>query len=478
MPPALIHQQNATLQPPVHLGRRAPYPRASIRRGPLRIAAVSQTPRGSSTENAVASAKTGVVDSGAEPVSMKGTVFFTSSLDSASLDEECSAFIDRDGNFVEVMCCDYGFRTGASRMYDKDADGRIPVSAFKLAWSNFQSELRALRQSFRFDDFATVSEANPPRGALGRAAYGLGQAVVDGLGALDRALEKGQVLEPLRPRPMTVDMSGEEGGEGSKLINECRLIRSKLKQLKLSNRAVTEREHARERAGKGVKTPWFILAVYKSLCVLLDVLFNNRPIQRFWFLETVARMPYFSYISMLHLYESFGWWRAGAELRKIHFAEEWNELHHLQIMESLGGDQLWFDRFAALHAAVVYYWILLVLYVFSPELAYNFSELIEYHAVDTYGEFVDANEQLLKSLPPPLVAAMYYRSQDLYMFDSFQTSQSAQAPRRPPCSNLYDVFRNICDDEMEHVKTMRACQDATVQQDIVSRRDEGPRVGL
>jgi ubiquinol oxidase len=54
-------------------------------------------------------------------------------------------------------------------------------------------------------------------------------------------------------------------------------------------------------------------------------------------------------------------------------------------MESLGGDKLWFDRFAALHAAIAYYWILLVLYVFSPQLAYNFSELIEFHAVDTYG---------------------------------------------------------------------------------------------
>lgn len=27
-----------------------------------------------------------------------------------------------------------------------------------------------------------------------------------------------------------------------------------------------------------------------------------------------------------------------AKLRKIHFAEEWNELHHLLIMEALGGD--------------------------------------------------------------------------------------------------------------------------------------------
>lgn len=34
--------------------------------------------------------------------------------------------------------------------------------------------------------------------------------------------------------------------------------------------------------------------------------------------------------SILHFYESLGFWRAGADLRKVHFAEEWNELHHLQ----------------------------------------------------------------------------------------------------------------------------------------------------
>ena len=42
----------------------------------------------------------------------------------------------------------------------------------------------------------------------------------------------------------------------------------------------------------------------------------------------VARMPYFAYTSVLHLYESLGWWRTGG-LRLVHFAEEWNELHHL-----------------------------------------------------------------------------------------------------------------------------------------------------
>jgi ubiquinol oxidase len=52
-------------------------------------------------------------------------------------------------------------------------------------------------------------------------------------------------------------------------------------------------------------------------------------------------MPYLSYISMLHLYESLGWWRRSADVKRIHFAEEWNEFHHLLVMEALGGDQRW-----------------------------------------------------------------------------------------------------------------------------------------
>ena len=46
-------------------------------------------------------------------------------------------------------------------------------------------------------------------------------------------------------------------------------------------------------------------------------------------------------------------------------------------MESLGGDQYWIDRFAAQHAAVFYYWVLVFFFAFSPELAYVFSELVE-----------------------------------------------------------------------------------------------------
>ena len=77
---------------------------------------------------------------------------------------------------------------------------------------------------------------------------------------------------------------------------------------------------------------------------------------------------------MLHLYESLGWWR-GPELRKVHIAEEWNELHHLLIMEALGGNTLWSDRFLGYHAAIVYYWLLNAVFLFSPRVAYQFMEV-------------------------------------------------------------------------------------------------------
>ena len=61
----------------------------------------------------------------------------------------------------------------------------------------------------------------------------------------------------------------------------------------------------------------------------------------------------------------------------VTYAEEWNEYHHLLIMESLGGDQRWVDRFLGFHSAIVYYITLLLLWSVSPAIAYNFSELIE-----------------------------------------------------------------------------------------------------
>lgn len=40
----------------------------------------------------------------------------------------------------------------------------------------------------------------------------------------------------------------------------------------------------------------FIKLPFLLLCWILDVVYDGRPIQRFWVLETVARIPYFSFI--------------------------------------------------------------------------------------------------------------------------------------------------------------------------------------
>lgn len=41
------------------------------------------------------------------------------------------------------------------------------------------------------------------------------------------------------------------------------------------------------------------------------------------------------------------------------------------------------------------------------------AELIEAHAVDTYSQFLDENEEALRKLPPPRVAKLYYEADDM-----------------------------------------------------------------
>lgn len=189
---------------------------------------------------------------------------------------------------------------------------------------------------------------------------------------------------------------------------------------------------------------------------VVDFVYGNRSYPRFYVLETIARVPYFSYLSVLHLYETLGSWRK-ADLLKVHFAETWNELHHLLIMESLGGNQHWFDRFVAHLIGVAYYWVAVVLYMLSPGFAYYLMELIENHAYHTYDNYLRTHEAELKTQSAPQVAIDYYRDGDLYMFEEFQTTPDHEF-RRPKVDNLYDVFVNIRDDECEHVKTMTALQ--------------------
>jgi len=161
------------------------------------------------------------------------------------------------------------------------------------------------------------------------------------------------------------DRTSELRGLESETANSMRVT---LDKLTLSNEAIW----ARERARPPVKAPWLIKGPYLVLCWLIDELFKARPLARLWYLETVARIPYLSYISMLHLYESLGWWRLGLNAQRIHWGENVNEYHHLCVMESLGGDRVWRDRFLAGHSAVVYYWALVLVWLISPTLAYNF----------------------------------------------------------------------------------------------------------
>ena len=208
-----------------------------------------------------------------------------------------------------------------------------------------------------------------------------------------------------------------------------RKLRKSLKNLKLDDKKIWKREQQREH----IECPRTMLVIYYAICYILDVIFKDKPIDRFWFLETVARMPYFSYVAILHMYETLGWWELDSNLKRKHYLEEENEVHHLKIMESLGGNSKWWNRFIARHGAMAYYGVLLILFMTSPRLAYLSSELLEMHAVDTYTEFYESNASILKNLPLTEEAMKY----------------------KPSAWNLYEVFRSIAEDEHKHAMNMR-----------------------
>ncbi len=118
---------------------------------------------------------------------------------------------------------------------------------------------------------------------------------------------------------------------------------------------------------------------------IIDFLYHNHPIQRFWVLETIARAPYFAFLSVLHLRESLG--LRGDEhlyLMKEHFAQTVNETEHLEYMESIGGADRWIDRLFAWHLVLIYYWIMVGYYFVDAVDAYHLNAGIEMHATETY----------------------------------------------------------------------------------------------
>ena len=157
--------------------------------------------------------------------------------------------------------------------------------------------------------------------------------------------------------------------------------------------------------------------------------------------------------------ETFGERGLGENMR-THYAEADNELHHLLIMESLGGNENAIDRTLAQTMAFFYYWYVTLLYFFNEPAAYHLSELIEDHAYDTYNGFLTEHADKLKGMPVPAIATKYYIEDNPYMFDQFctvkpeATDSKEFSKRRPTLDTLYDVFVNVRDDEKEHWKTL------------------------
>lgn len=130
---------------------------------------------------------------------------------------------------------------------------------------------------------------------------------------------------------------------------------------------------------------------------IIDFLYRDLPIQRFWVLETIARTPYFAFLSVLHLRESLG--LRGEDhlyLMKEHFAQTLNETEHLEYMESIGGSDRWIDRLFAWHLVLVYYWIMVSYYFIDPVDAYHLNAGIELHATETYLNYLWENPTDIK----------------------------------------------------------------------------------
>lgn len=249
---------------------------------------------------------------------------------------------------------------------------------------------------------------------------------------------------------------------------------------------------------------------------LIDTAYRGRDIQRFYVLETIARVPYFSYLSCLHLFETLGM-RKNMRLMRIHCecciscvpclsapratclavaltvnfsplmptrcldAEADNELHHLLVMEALGGSDHFADRFVAQHMAFAYYWYCVAVYLLHPRMAYHLSELIEAHAYSTYDAFLRNHADELRQKPVPEVARRYYEQDDSLNLmlrgetaalqrpkraraapfveggrakDGAGGSSARLSERQQPLQSLYDVFQRIRDDEAAHWDTL------------------------
>jgi len=200
-------------------------------------------------------------------------------------------------------------------------------------------------------------------------------------------------------------------------------------------------------------------AIVDTVKGAIDIIYSKDPYARFYVLETVARVPYFAYLSVMHLKETFGSREAGlSERMRIHYAEADNELHHLLIMEALGGNSSGIDRTVAQTMAFGYYWYVVLVYTLSEPAAYHLSELIEDHAYITYDKFIAENEEELKQKPVPDIARKYYEEDNPFLYNLMYTASGEKEgvvfEGQPRLQNLYDVFVCVRNDEKSHWETL------------------------
>jgi hypothetical protein len=129
--------------------------------------------------------------------------------------------------------------------------------------------------------------------------------------------------------------------------------------------------------------------------------------EQFYVFETVARIPYFAYLFVLHHRETLGDRGASKgekknqeedeepsfslsnhqriETMRAHYFQADNELHHMLIMEALGGDYIReIDRFLANTMAFFYYWFVVLVFSWNEQAAYHLNEVVEDYSYKMY----------------------------------------------------------------------------------------------
>ena len=155
---------------------------------------------------------------------------------------------------------------------------------------------------------------------------------------------------------------------------------------------------------------------------VIDYIYLGRDLQRFWVLEVIARSPYFAFLSVPHFKESLGLKNDTTMfLMKEHFYQAINETEHLKEMERRGGDKFWIDRFFARHLVIIYYWMMVFYYLFSPINAYDVNIKIEEHAYHTYSKYLKDNpdDKKIKEIAQDELAHVQELNQALLMHTSF-----------------------------------------------------------